>query len=161
MAKTATHTLWRIAKNTAEFAATDLTGGGARLTGGRWNSKGIPAVYASSSIALATLETLAHLGANVAIRNAFLVQINLPEAVWKTREIIEPQDLPPTWVAEPPGLTTIEFGDAWLTGLSAALLLVPSVIVAEEYNAVLNPVHPDSGQITSAVLRQFIYDPRL
>ena len=153
--------LWRIAKHTADYEATDLSGGGAKLTGGRWNSKGVPVVYASTTIALATLETLAHLGDNIAIRNIFLVQIKIPVSLWKNREIIAATDLPPTWIAEPPGSTTIEFGNEWLKGTSATLLLVPSVIVPEEYNVLINPVHRGIRQITSSVLRQYIYDPRL
>ncbi len=154
-------TLWRIAKHTAQYAATDLSGGGAKAVGGRWNSKGVETVYASSSIALATLETLAHLGDNIAIRNAFLVSITVPPSVWRKREMIEADELDPTWLAEPPGLTSIRFGDAWLRGNTAALLLVPSVIIPEEYNVLINPSHPDCKRITTAVVRQFIYDPRL
>jgi RES domain-containing protein len=153
--------LWRIAKHTSQYLATDLSGGGAKTTGGRWNSKGIPVVYAASTIALATLETLAHLGDNIAIRNAFLVQITVPASLWKKREIVEATNLPPTWVAEPPGLTTINFGDSWLTNLSAPFLLVPSVIIPEEYNVLINPAYPSAGNIKAVVLRQFVYDPRL
>ena len=118
-------------------------------------------VYASTTIALATLETLAHLGSNIAIRNAFLVQITVPEVVWHEREILEAKHLPPTWVAEPPGSTTIELGDQWLRNLSAPLLLVPSVIIPEEYNVMINPAHPGIRHIRSSVFRHFIYDPRL
>jgi len=153
--------LWRIAKHTAKYAADDLSGGGAKLTGGRWNSKGKEVVYAASSIALATLETLAHLGDNIAIRNAFLVRISVPASIWRKREIIEASELPPAWLAEPAGSTTINFGDAWLESKAAALLLVPSVIVPEEYNVLINPLHQDARHITSQVIRQFIYDPRL
>lgn len=153
--------LWRIAKHTTQYQATDLSGGGAKTTGGRWNSKGIPVVYAATTIALATLETLAHLGDNIAIRNTFLVQITVPAALWKKRQIVEVKNLSPTWLAEPPGSTTINFGDDWLRNLSAPLLLVPSVIIPEEYNVLINPAYPGSGNIQASVLRQFIYDPRL
>jgi RES domain-containing protein len=153
--------LWRIAKHTVVYPATDLTGGGAKADGGRWNSQGVAVVYASTSIALATLETLAHLGDNIVIRNAFLVQISVPASLWRKREIIKAGDLPPTWVAEPPGSTTIEFGDEWLAGSSAALLLVPSVIVPEEHNVLFNPSHPDIADVAASVRRQFIADPRL
>lgn len=154
-------TLWRIAKHTADYAATDLSGGGAKSTGGRWNSKGVPVVYTATTIALATLETLAHLGDNIAIRNTFLVEVSVPPSVWNKREIIQASELPPTWSAEPPGSTTIDFGDEWLANGTAALLLVPSVIVPEEYNVLINPQHPDARRIQSSVLRQYIYDPRL
>ena len=153
--------LWRIAKHTVQYAASDMSGGGAKATGGRWNSKGVPVVYASTSIALATLETLTHLGDNIAIRNAFLLQIDVPASVWKLREIIQPADLDPTWVAEPLGSTTVNFGDNWLAGASAPILMVPSVIVPEEYNVLINPMHPRAKRLQAKVVRQFIYDPRL
>lgn len=153
--------IWRIAKHTPEFEAVDLSGGGAKFTGGRWNSKGKAVVYAASTIALATLETLAHLGDNIAIRNAFLVDIRVPAAVWKLRDMVEARDLDVTWVAEPPGSTTIRFGDDWLDRKSAPLLLVPSVIVPEEYNVLINPAHPDSAKISASVSRHYVYDPRL
>jgi RES domain-containing protein len=153
--------LWRIAKHTADYRADDLCGGGAKKVGGRWNGKGKAVVYASQSIALATLETLAHLGDDIAIRNAFLVRIDVPPAVWKRREYITADDLDPTWRAEPPGMSSIEFGNAWLEGASAALLEVPSVIVPEECNVLINPAHPDAKRLTAEVLRQFVYDPRL
>jgi RES domain-containing protein len=157
----AAETLWRIAKHTAEYEATDLSGGGAKVAGGRWNSRGTPVVYAASTISLATLEALAHLGDNISIRNAFLVQISVPQSVWRRRELIEAKSLPPTWVAEPPGSTTMLFGDRWIAGMSAPLLLVPSVIVPEEYNVLINPAHPQAKGITAMVLRQYVYDPRL
>lgn len=151
--------LWRIAKHTTMYKATDLTGGGAKITGGRWNGKGVPVVYTSTTIALATLETMAHL-ADIDIRNAFLARVEVPEPVWSLREYIEVQDFDPTWIAEPPGSTTIDFGDEWLKGCSAPLLMVPSAIVPEELNVLINPAHPMSRKITAKIVRQYIYDPR-
>ncbi|MEN9868984.1 MAG: hypothetical protein RL748_4574 [Pseudomonadota bacterium] len=153
--------LWRIAKHTLQFSATDLSGGGAKVTGGRWNSKGKAVVYAASSIALAALETLAHLGDNIAIRNAFLVRVTVPLATWKRRECLAAADLPATWAAEPPGSTSVACGDSWLKAANSPLLLVPSVIVPEEYNVLINPAHPATSKIEAEVLRQFVYDPRL
>lgn len=153
--------LWRIAKHTADYRADDLSGGGAKFTGGRWNSKGLPVIYASSTIALATLETLAHLGDNIAIRNAFLIRIDVPVSVWARREYITPDDLSPSWIAEPHGSTTTDFGDAWIDLGSATLLMVPSVIVPEEFNVLINPAHPDAKKIKAVIVRQYLYDPRL
>ena len=153
--------LWRIAKHTMQYSADDMSGGGAKLTGGRWNSKGVPVTYASTSIALATLETLAHLGDNIAIRNIFLVRVSVPAALWNKRKILSLESLDPTWVAEPPGLTTGVIGDAWIKGETEALLLVPSVVIPEEHNVLINPAHPDSTKLRAKVVRQFGYDPRL
>ncbi len=133
--------LWRIAKHTLLYTATDLSGGGAKITGGRWNSKGIAVTYAASSIALATLETLAHLGDNIAIRNTFLVKIEVPAALWRQRECVTASQLDPTWAAEPPGCTSVHHGDKWLNPGLCPLLLVPSVIVPEEYNVLINPAY--------------------
>lgn len=158
---TAGVTVWRFAKHTLDFSAADLSGGGARKTGGRWNSKGRAVVYASSSIALATLETLAHLGDCIAVRNAFLVRIDIAQAVWERRNRIAPESLDPTWLAEPAGSATASFGDRWLDSAAAAVLEVPSVIVPEESNLLINPAHADASLIRATVARQFLYDPRL
>lgn len=106
-------------------------------------------------------ETLVHLGDNVLIRNAFLIRVSVPSAVWRMREQVEVDELGVTWLAEPPGLTSLRLGDAWLAGLRSPLLLVPSVIVPEEFNVLLNPAHPASAKINAAPVRQFIYDIRL
>lgn len=156
-----TESLWRIAKHTIEYRADDLSGGGAKASGGRWNARGTSVLYAATSIALATLETLAHVGDNIALRNAYLVRTSVPAAVWKRHRIVEASALDPTWSAEPPGMTSVEFGQAWLEAGSTALLLVPSVIVPEEYNVLINPAHPDARKISAQVMRQYIYDPRL
>lgn len=154
-------TLYRIAKETSQYPAADMTGNGAKATGGRWNSKGQPVIYVSSSIALATLETLAHLGDNIAVRNRFLIQVTVPPAVWGRRQTLLPTALLPTWSAEPPGMTSINIGDAWLSGGESALLEVPSVIVPEEYNILINPAHLDTNKLKAIVIRRYDYDPRL
>jgi len=153
--------LWRISKDTPQYLATDLSGGGAKFTGGRWNRKRTAVVYTSMTIALATLETRAHLGGNLGIRNAFLVRIMVPPQVWEQRDIVAAGELAATWLAEPPGATSIGFGDSWLRGKAAPLLLVPSVIIPEEYNVLINPAHPAATLLSAAVLRQYVYDPRL
>jgi RES domain-containing protein len=152
--------IWRIAQDLPYRRATDLSGNGAKFSGGRWNSKGQVAVYAASTIALATLETLAHLNDDIATRNTFVLKVHVPGSVWQLREVIEANELDPTWLAEPPSSTTIDFGDQWLLGGSAPLLLVPSVIVPEKYNLLINPAHAATGKITATVLRQYIYDTR-
>lgn len=153
--------LWRIGKHTPEYSANDLSGAGAQRTGGRWNSKGLPVVYAASAISLAALETMAHLGHMTAIRNAFLVQIVVPGSVWRLREHINVSSLDVTWAAEPPGSTTIAFGDRWLIAARSPLLLVPSVLVPEEFVVLIHPAHPSAAKIKATPVRQFLFDPRL
>ncbi len=71
-------TVWRIAKQTKDFKADDLSGGGAASVGGRWNSEGNHVVYAGTSVSLCALETLEHIGDDIASRNRFLVAIEIP-----------------------------------------------------------------------------------
>ncbi|MCX7269847.1 MAG: RES family NAD+ phosphorylase [Burkholderiales bacterium] len=153
--------VWRIAKHTREFAADDINGGGAAAVGGRWNSEGKHVVYAATSVSLCVLETLAHLGDDIHCRNRFLVAIDIPARLWTERQTLSAQDLPKTWLAEPAGMDTVRLGDHWLTHANELLLLVPSVIVPEEFNLLINPGHKHARQIKARVVRPFIYDPRL
>jgi RES domain-containing protein len=153
--------LWRIGTDTPTYQADDLSGRGAEATGGRWNAKGTPVVYASQTRALACVETLVHLNASGLPLNRYLVAIEVSDAVWSASEQLELSSLPVGWDAEPPGLVSIDTGTAWLRSNRTALLVVPSVIVPEEFNVLINPGHPDSRSITATKVRRWLYDPRL
>jgi len=150
--------LWRIAVEAPAYAADDLSGTGAKMTGGRWNSKGTPMVYCSSSIALATLETVHYLRGGGLPFNRYLVQIDIPDPVWNTREILHP--LPGGWDAIPAGMSARSTGDGWVSAGKSALLVVPSVIVPDECNVLINPQHGDAKSIVATTRKRWIYDPR-
>ena len=150
--------LWRIAVEAPTYAANDLSGTGARITGGRWNSKGTPVVYCAANIALATLETVHCLSSGSMPFNRYLVRIDIPDAVWGARQALEP--LPLGWDAIPAGLSARTAGDDWVASRSAALLLVPSVIVPDEYNVLINPHHHEAPTIGATTLKRWIYDLR-
>jgi len=150
--------LWRIATDTPGYTADDLSGKGALIEGGRWNEKGTPAVYASSSIALACLETLVHTASSSLPLNRYLVRIDVPDAVWNARS--RPKTLPVGWDAVPPGRVSIDLGQAWLAAGASALHEVPSVVVEEESNMVINPKHADAAKLSATKLRKWIYDGR-
>lgn len=154
-------TLWRIATDAPAYEAHDLSGAGAKETGGRWNEKGAPVVYASESRALACLETIVHLNAAALPLNRYLVAIEVPDDVWGGAAQARASSLPVGWDAAPSGRVSISFGTAWLKGLSSALLFVPSVIVPEEVNVLINPLHPDSRRLAATKARRWLYDPRL
>lgn len=153
--------LWRIAADTREYTADDLSGKGAEKTGGRWNQEGSPVVYCAGSVALACLETVVHLDLAGLPLNRFLVAIDVPDEIWAAREEWPPEALPVGWSAIPEGKVSVEAGDRWLAGLGSALLLVPSVIVPEEFNILLNPRHPDARGITAVKRRPWFFDQRL
>ena len=153
--------LWRIGVDTAFYTADDLSGKGAEKTGGRWNRPGLPVAYAASSIALAALETVVHLHLENLPLNRYLVRIDVPQDLWAARQSHASAGLPVGWDAQPAGMVSLDFGDAWLKGRTSALCELPSVIVPEESNVLINPAHPDAARIRATKLRKWLYDVRL
>lgn len=154
-------TLWRIATDTPDYEADDLTGSGARKTGGRWNRPGDALVYASETRALCCLETIVHLNAGGLPLNRYLVSITVPAAIWRRARTEHPGTLPVGWDADPIGRASLQFGTAWIRSAATALLRVPSVIVPDEHNVLINPAHPDSAALVATKVRRWLYDPRL
>ncbi len=141
--------------------AADLSGRGAEITGGRWNEAGLAAVYTAASRALACLETVVHLNAGGLPLNRYLIEIDAPDALFAAAARHEAADLPAGWDAQPEGLASVALGSAWLRGGRTALLIVPSVIVPEEFNVLINPAHPDIAGVSARQVRPWTYDPRL
>jgi RES domain-containing protein len=152
---------WRIATDTPSYQAHDLSGAGAEVSGGRWNAPGLPVVYASESRALACLETIVHLNSGGLPLNRYLVEITIPEVTWQLAERLTARQLPVGWEAAPAGQVSISFGSYWLRERRSALLLIPSAVVPEEQNILINPLHPNSRTITATKQRRWLYDPRV
>lgn len=149
-------TLWRIAARKGRHA---VSGDGARLYGGRWNRPGLRAVYASEQLSLAVLETLVHLDTDTPLASAWVIRIDLPISPQVTR--LSPADLESGWdrlnspVCE-------KAGTAWLESGAGPILVVPSAIVPEERNVILNPEHTFFADgIPYSVTRRFSFDARL
>ena len=153
--------VWRIATDTPTYVADDLTGTGAKLTGGRWNEKGFAMIYTSQTRAMACLETIVHLNAGALPLNRYLVSIDIPDGAWAKARRETASSLAVGWDAEPAGKISIDFGTDWLKAGTSAVLVVPSVIVPEEFNVLINPSHPDSKGVVAAKVRKWTYDPRL
>jgi RES domain-containing protein len=153
-------TLWRIGSETPDYGADDLAGLGAERSGGRWNRKGTRMVYASASRALACLETLVHLGSGDLPLNRYLVAIAVTDAMWTARTVFDPASHV-GWDAEPAGLVCLDWGTSWVLGGASLLADVPSVIVPEESNVLINPRHPDAVTIGAVKVRRWTYDARL
>lgn len=150
--------LWRIAAETRQYQADDLSGGGAARSPGRWNEPGQAVVYTAPTIAVAVLETAAHIDDSGLPLNRYLVRIDVPPRVWRARRELEMALLPPTWNAIPAGASSARIGSAWIKSAASAILLVPSVIVPEEQAALINPLHPDAGKLAVSVVRPFEYN---
>lgn len=153
--------VWRIATDTKDYEADDLSGKGAEITGGRWNDKGAPLVYTSTNRALAALETIVHLNSGGLPLNRYLVEIVIPDDVWNAAEEIDHTTAPVGWDADPASRTSSDFGTRWARAATSLLLRVPSVIVPEESNVLINPRHPDIAAIKARKVRKWIYDPRI
>ena len=159
--------LFRIASETPDYTADDLSGRGAAKTGGRWNSVGSPVVYCATSRALAYLETLAHLlpALKPGIpppKNRCMIEIGVPNSVWAKRHVARKDpNFPGGWNVHPAGMASVEYGTAWLAAKTSALLVLPSVIVPQEENVLLNPLHPDAKPIRATNAGYWEFDHRL
>ena len=147
---------FRIVKKRLALAA--FSGDGARAYGGRWNFPGIPMVYAAHTRALAALESLAHFG-GAERRMEFLVfEIEIPD---KLAMRVEPSRLPRDWRSDEPSPLTQALGSEWQRSAKSAALVVPSVLVPQECNVLLNPEHPDIDEIMVTYPEPFTFDGRL
>jgi len=122
----------------------------------------VPAlVYASTSIALACLETLVHLAGGRSLPlNRYLVRIDVPEEPWISRTVFDAAGYV-GWDAEPAGLVSQDWGTRWAQSQGSLLTEVPSIVVREESNVLINPRRPDLAQLTAVKVRKWTYDPRL
>ncbi|NRB25352.1 RES family NAD+ phosphorylase [Shewanella sp.] len=150
-------TAYRIMKK--KWAGNAFDGEGARLYGGRWNSRGQSCVYLAGSESLAILEILVHLDNAKQINHYALFAVELDE---KDIMLLDHDSLPHNWQEDPAPADTADLGDEWLNSQSSLALCVPSSIVTRERNFLLNVDHPafDSMMNTKVEL-EFSMDTRL
>jgi RES domain-containing protein len=149
--------LYRISQQ--EFAE-DLTGNGARLFGGRWNSEGIFALYTSSSRSLALLETLAHTPAKMLnVKVYHLITLSIPDDLLTQKVAVK--NLETGWEAPDTRPFTKKIGDQFLTEKKYFMMQVPSVMMPEEMNYVINPLHTDMKQVKLLNKRRIDFDKRV
>lgn len=145
--------VWRLARR----AHAALDGEGARRYGGRWNSPGLPLVYSSSHLSLAALEALVHFDVDEVPGDLRAFAIEIPDAL--AQEQVSPDKLPIGWTRQE--FATRAFGDEWLAAARTPVLVVPSAIIPEETNVMVNPAHPATRGVVVVASRRFVYDPRL
>lgn len=144
-----------------KYLKTTLSGIGAALSKGfRWNSQNTRLVYTAESRALAMLEIFVHLDLNEDLPNdRYFVTIEIPEDVLILE--LQQSDLPPLWNTSPPIVQTQYIGDSFVFQNEAAVLKVPSAVVADEYNYLINPLHADYQKIKIIEEKPFQFDKRL
>jgi RES domain-containing protein len=146
--------VWRVAREVYPL----LDGEGARRWGGRWNSPGTAIVYTASSSALAVLESLVARDEEDAPEDLILASIRVPDDALIER--IEADALPGDWQA-PQHERCRAIGDEWVASMRSLILAVPSAVLPEETNYLLNPLHPASRKCRVVASRRFAFDPRL
>ena len=129
---------------------------GARKAGGRWNSKGVPAVYLAGSISLAVLEVAVH--ALELPDDYRLTEILFDDAIV---EAITLFSLPTDWREPEQAQALRKIGDLWNFDKRSAVLKVPSIVVPQESNFVVNTEHPDFRMLMQRDLGVFKFDRRL
>ena len=140
------------------YAATAFDGEGARRYGGRWNSPGVRVSYASDSIALAVVEVLVHLQTSRVLGAYSLVSVSFPDELVT---VLEGKRLPGGWRRYPAPPEIQAIGDSWIADSRSAVLRVPSVVVPDSYNFLLNPGHPEFARVVVGAAEPFAWDPRL
>lgn len=140
----------------ARWAATAMDGEGARLHGGRWNPPGLAAVYLAESRALAALEIIVHAPREMLSMEWRVIAVDVPDEWIETA-----RGLPESWREQPSSSAARKLGAEWLTKGKALALQLPSVVVPQERNLLVNPRHPQAAKLKAGKPERFSFDPRL
>jgi len=147
---------WRLIK--ARLAAQAFSGEGARMHGGRWSSPGTSVVYISETISLAALEVLVHIQSSGLLASYVTFRVDF-DSSWSSA--VDLTSLPSDWRESPAPAELQAIGDGWVREQRSLLLKVPSAIVPQEHNYLINPAHPDFARLTVGSPVPFTFDARL
>ena len=145
--------VYRLSK--AQYAQ-DLSGKGAELVGGRWNSRGNAMLYTSQSIALCVTEIEVHVPLGILPKDYQLIHIEIPD-----EDLLEMKRLPKDWQSFPHSNSTQMIGDKFLKEHKHLVFKVPSAAVQGEFNFLINPRHKNFNQIKIVKIEDFNFDERL
>lgn len=148
-------TVWRIVKQ--RYGSQPFDGEGARRFGGRWNSRGVPVVYAADSRALAALELLVHVEQSALLAAYVLVGCDVDDTFVLT---LGTRTLPAHWRQSPAPHELTRIGDAWVRAGSSPVLAVPSALIPDESIYLLNPRHAEFDRVRIGKPQPFALDAR-
>ena len=138
--------------------ADDLSGEGAKIHGGRWNHKSIPCIYTSQSRALSLLEYTVNINVEDIPRALSITTFEIPD---EDILMIKEDSLPGNWKQIPIPSSTKDFGTLLLNNKGKLAIKIPSAVMAEEYNYILNPLHFNSEKIKIVEIKDLVYDLRI
>jgi RES domain-containing protein len=147
--------LYRIARC---LHISDLAGTGARLYGGRWNSVGNAMVYLAANRAMAVLEVLVHLSPTIFPQDFCIAEMEVPDNSILTVDI---RALPANWQDVSPPNELKQLGDYFIKQQQYLLMKVPSAILPQEFNYLVNPMHPEAAKMKILNQQSFSFDERL
>jgi RES domain-containing protein len=148
--------VWRLVRR--PYADAALTGIGSFQRGTRWSGRGVHVVFAAESRSLAILEVLAHIDKDHVPRDYTFLPLDIPD---EAIEVLDLSVVPSNWRTSPPPTELQAIGNAWARELRSLALRVPSVIVPEESNVLINPHHPRFSEITQGDSLSATIDERL
>ena len=135
----------------------DLSGKGASLFGGRWNTAGVSILYTASSASLALLETIVHM-IKVPKEDFCLVKLRLPETSFYELTAV---DLPRNWSDFPASTSLQSIGDQFIAEGKKLALMLPSAVMPAETIILLNPKHPEWKFVQKEFVQKIYLDSRL
>ena len=134
-------------------------GEGAGIAGGRWNRIGIPMIYTADSLALAVLEITVHLSQEDLLQKFyFRSRVQFDSSLVNT---LDPIEIPDDWDSLPPSESTQNIGTQWASSQKSVILKVPSTVVREEFNYLINPIHPKFKKLLIGNPEPVVFDPRI
>ena len=137
----------------------DLSGIGAKITGGRWNPKGLPVIYTASNSSLAILEKLVHVDYDLLPDDLYFAEIEIEEN--HSQKLISIIDLPKNWHEYPNPDSLKKIGQSWLIENNYLVLKVPSAINSGDFNYLINPNHAEFSKVKVIRTFPFYIDTRL
>lgn len=145
--------VWRI----ASLGHAALDGEASRVYGSRWTPRGLPAVFASATLSLAALERFVHLDPDLEPSDLVAIEIRFGSTI--RTESVAVSNLPRNWRDYPAPFALASIGERWLREAKTVALSVPSVVVPQERNVIINPAHHDFDRLTVASPEPFSFDP--
>jgi len=142
---------------TGKKYASDLTGSGAAMLGGRWNKKGTPVLYTGENKEIALLETIVHTPPSL-YPALDILTLEIPDDSITSLEIT---NLPKNWAVYPAPVVLSEIGESWIKEGETLALKVPSCIIHSSHNYILNCRHPEYSRVRLIDQRNFKIDSRL
>ena len=150
--------VWRITARS--FSDSAFSGEGASIVGGRWNSKGKRMVYTAEHLSLAILEVFVHLNVPMVEPDSFvIIPAEIPENI--SIEYLTIEQLPLGWQSSEQKTSLKVLGDRWLDSGNTVILAIPSAIVPQELNYLINPQHSDFDRLIIHPAQIYNFDRRM